>query len=285
MNVFKEIIYSIYNYKYYPNFLKNKGGKVFGVGVLLSTLYFIITMLLPVCFFMLGGGFGGLVEEIPDFKLEDGILEMEESFEFEEAGTLVYIDASPDFVFYDMEELEEELDDYYQVILMDSEKIIVKDDGEMQQMPYDALGFDFERDDLMMLAPYVYIFGLLIMIFVYIWDVAMFFFGVIFVALIGMIIASSMDKKLTFGQLYKLGVYSRTVPLLIKALVSFLPFSIPMFWVFNFGISAVILIFAIKNIPDRPVMPHMQQFAGAAAQNVNQSVYYDPRMTNTGNNK
>ena len=285
MNVFKEIIYSIYNYKYYPQFLKNKGGKVFGVGVLLSTIYFMITMLLPVGFFMLGGGFRGLVEEIPDFKIEDGILETETSFEFEEAGTLVYIDTSPDFVFYDTEELEEKLDDYHQVILMDSEKIIIKDDGEIQQMPYDALGFDFERDDLMKLAPYVYIFGLLIMIFVYLWDVAFFFVGVIFVALIGMIIASSMNKKLTFGQLYKLGVYSRTIPLLLKALLSFLPFSIPMFWVINLGISAVILIFAIKNIPDRPFVPYMQQPAGAAPQNTNQSVYYDPRKTDSWNNR
>ena len=278
MNIFKEIIYSIYNYKYYPQFMRNKGGKIFGAGLLIATIYFMISSLLPVGFFMLGGGFRGLIEEIPDFKLEDGILEIEESFKFEEAGTMVYIDTDPEFVFYNLEELEEKLDGYYQVILMDSEKIIIKDGGDIQEMPYSALGFDFERDDLLRLAPYVYIFGFLILVFGYIFDVAFFFLGVVFVALIGMIIASAMDKKLTFGQLYKMSVYSRTVPLLLKALVSLLPFSIPMFWVINFGISAVILIFAIKSIPDRPKMPQMQQQTGMPRQNMNSSVYYDPRM-------
>ena len=153
-----------------------------------------------------------------------------------------------------------------------------KDGGDIQEMPYSALGFDFERDDLLRLAPYVYIFGFLILVFGYIFDVAFFFLGVVFVALIGMIIASAMDKKLTFGQLYKMSVYSRTVPLLLKALVSLLPFSIPMFWVINFGISAVILIFAIKSIPDRPKMPQMQQQTGMPRLNMNSSVYYDPRM-------
>ena len=278
MNIFKEIIYSIYNYKYYPQFMRNKGGKIFGAGLLIATIYFMIASLLPVGFFMLGGGFRGLIEEIPDFKLEDGILEIEESFKFEEAGTMVYIDTDPEFVFYNLEELEEKLDGYYQVILMDSEKIIIKDGGDIQEMPYSALGFDFERDDLLRLAPYVYIFGFLFLVFGYIFDVAFFFLGVVFVALIGMIIASAMDKKLTFGQLYKMSVYSRTVPLLLKALVSLLPFSIPMFWVINFGISAVILIFAIKSIPDRPKMPQMQQQTGMPRQNMNSSVYYDPRM-------
>lgn len=280
MNVFKEIFYSVYNYKYYPQFLKNKKSKVFGVGVLLATLYFTITMVLPVFFFMLRGGFGALIEEIPDFCLEDGILEVEESFEYEEGDMLVCIDTSPDFVFYDMDEMGTALSDYRQVILMDSEKIIVKDDGEVQQIYYDALGFDFERDDLKVFAVYVYLIIALVMIFTYLMDVAFFFFGVIFVALIGMIIASSMDKKLTFGQLYVLGLYSRTLPLLIKALVNLLPFSVPMFWVINLGISTLILIFAIKHIPDRPIASGMQQYAGGVGQNVNRSVYYDPRMTN-----
>jgi len=282
MNVFKEIIYSIYNYKYYPNFLKNKKSKVFWVGVLLVTLYFLITMIFPATIrhFIIGGIADAIEENVPDFSLKDGILSIDKSFEFEEGDTLVYIDTSPDFVFYEMDEMEEALEDYRQVILMDSEKVIIKDSGEIQQMYYDALGLDFERDDLMKFVPYVYAFIIIFWIIAYIWDVAVFFFGVLFIAIIGMIIASCMKKQITFGQIYMMGVYSRTLPLMIKALVSFLPFSIPMFWVLNFGVSVVILVVAMNYIQDKPKAPVMQQYGGAYGQNPQGSVYYDPRMNN-----
>ena len=80
---------------------------------------------------------------------------------------------------------------------------------------------------------------------------ALFFFGVLFVALIGMAVASALKYRLTFGQLYLLGIYSRTLPLIIKALVSFLPFRIPMFWAINFGISIIILALAIKKMKEQ----------------------------------
>ena len=56
--------------------------------------------------------------------------------------------------------------------------------------------------------------------------------------------------NLSFGQLYMMGVYSRTLPLLIKALVSFLPITIPGFFIINFGISVVILICAMQKMKE-----------------------------------
>ena len=47
MNVFKEMLLSIYDYGSYSQFLKNRKGKVFGFGVLLLTIYFVLTMILP----------------------------------------------------------------------------------------------------------------------------------------------------------------------------------------------------------------------------------------------
>lgn len=280
MNVFKEMFYSVYNYKYYPQFLKNNKAKIFGVGILIVTLCFMIDTIIPAGVFMLKGGLTAAIETIPDFHLKDGILEMEESYRLDNGYTLVYVDADPDFIFYSAKELEDDLEEYEQVILMDCEKMVLKDDGEVVELYYDTLEIDFERDDLKVLIPYLYSFAVFFIIFAYFMDAGLFFFGVIFVALIGMIIASAMNKKLSFGQLYKLGVYSRTLPLILKALKNLLPFTIPMFWIINFGISAVILIAAIKNIPDRQT-PQMQQTEGMPVQpNTNGSVYYDPRMTN-----
>ena len=107
---------------------------------------------------------------------------------------------------------------------------------------------EFSKEDLMALVPSFYFMMVIIMIICYVVMTALFFFGVLFVALLGMIVASCMRYQLTFGQLYLLGVYSRVLPLLIKALVSYLPFTIPYFWVINFGLSVVIIGIAIKGM-------------------------------------
>lgn len=281
MNVFKEMIFSIYNYKYYPEFLKNRKTKVFGFGLLLVLIYFIITMVLPFAFSQLKtGGFANMLEEnVPYFCLEDGILEVEDVIELEEDDMLIYIDTDPDYVFYDIYEDAEYLDDYSQALLIDSEKLIFKDSGELQQFYFEDLDMDFDRDDLLKWIPYAYLFIAIFMVFAFIWDVAVFFFGVLFVALLGMIAASCMKKQLTFGQLYMLGVYSRTLPLLIKALVSFLPFSIPFFFIINFGISLAIIIAAIQQMKEQELTKPLE-FTSAAAANHNQSIYCDPKMTN-----
>ncbi|MFW6680095.1 DUF1189 family protein [Lacrimispora sp. AGF001] len=78
----------------------------------------------------------------------------------------------------------------------------------------------------------------------------LFFFGVLVIALIGMIVTSCLKYRLTFGQLYQISVYARTLPLLLNAIVSFLPFSIPMFGIINFGISVLFLVVAIQKMKE-----------------------------------
>lgn len=69
-------------------------------------------------------------------------------------------------------------------------------------------------------------------------------------ALLGMIVAACMKYRLTFGQLYLLGIYSRTLPLLVKALLSLLPFSIPLYFIANIGLSVLIIGCAIYNMQE-----------------------------------
>ncbi len=96
--------------------------------------------------------------------------------------------------------------------------------------------------------PSIYVIIVIFMIIAYIFMTGLFSFGVLFVALIGMIVASCMKYQLTFGQLYLLGVYSRVLPLAIKAAIIILPFNIPYFWVINFGLSIFILVRAIQHL-------------------------------------
>lgn len=253
MNIFKEMLLSIYSPESYSVFLKNKKGKVFGFGIMLMLIYFVITMGIPFAKFQITtGGITTIIEDtIPDFELSDGYLWVDDVIEFDEDGRYIYIDTDPEYVFYDADEMKEYLYDYYQVILMDSEKIIVKNNGQVQGAYFSDLDWEFSKEDLIGWVPFAYIFIVIGMVIAYIWMTALFFFGVLFVALLGMIAASCMKYQLTFGQLYLLGIYSRTLPLIIKAVLSFLPLDIPFFFIINFGISLFIIVLAIQKMKEQ----------------------------------
>ena len=271
MNIFKELALSVYSYKSYKDFLHNKKSKVFGFGVMLMLIYFTVTMVAPFVQYVAStGGFAKEMDEfIPEFELEDGYLWIDDVIEMEYDGMYIYIDTDPEYYFYDAEEMEEYLYDYYQVLLMDSEKVIMKSEGEVMGFYYSDLGVDFSKEDLLGWVPYMYMCVIIFLILAYIWMTGLFFFGVLFVALIGMIVASCMKREFTFGQLYLLGVYSRTLPLIIKAVLSLLSINIPFFVVINFGISVAIIACAIQKMKEGQLQQPLEFTSGNYNYNAN----------------
>ncbi len=259
MNVFKEMVLSIYSYKSYKEFLNNKKGKVFGFGLLLMLIYFLITVGIPFAQFHGTKGIAGQMDElIPEFELSDGRLWAEDEFVYEYGGIYIAVAANSDEVFLNARDIESSLYGYSSVWLMDSEKMILKSDGEVIEAYYSDLDMELTKSDLMGLVPYIYVAIAVVMLLAFLCMTALFFLGVIFVALMGMIAASCMNYQLTFGQLYLIGIYSRTLPLLIKAAVSFLPIKIPFFFIFNFGISVFIIIMAIQKMKEKPLQKPLE---------------------------
>ncbi len=259
MNIFREMSLSVYSFKSYKEFLNNRKSKVFLFAIVVMLIYFVLTIIVP--FFQLGSGLGAMIrEEVPDFELSNGVLWVDEIVQIDDGSNCIWVDTNPDEVFYDASEMESYYAGYINVILMDSEKVIIKNSSSaMQQYRFDELGINFSKDDLEALVPSMYFIIVVVMIITYVVMTMLFFFGVLFVALIGMIVASSMKYQLTFGQLYLLGIYSRVLPLLIKACVSWLPFTIPYFWIINFGISVVILGVVIKGMKTDLLQQQMNQ--------------------------
>ena len=260
MNIFKEMALSIYSYGSYGKFLQNKKGKVFGFGTLLILFYFMITMFIPSLIQMVApnGVLHTIVENIPEFELKDGYLQVEDTFEYDEGGVYVDIDTDPEWVFYSADEMIPYLNDYTDAILIDSEKMIVKSNGQVQELKFSDIEGEFTRYDLLQFVPWIYVIYVICMIFFYLWEAALFFLGVFFVAALGMIVASVMKVNLTFGQIYLISVYSRTLPLIIKAVLSFLPVHVPFFWLVNFGLSVFILGMAMRKLQDQAQPPQQQ---------------------------
>lgn len=249
MNVFSELVHSIYDCKSYKAFLNDKKRKTFLFGFLLVLIYFLVTIIVPfVRFQMSTGGIVRLADGvIPDFSIADGRLSVERQFEFEEGDTYVYVNTEEPGIAED--EILENLYQYGTVIIADSQNVIIKSNGQVETLMMSDLDLEITKDELIQtFRPFVTIMIAAILALIFLFMEATFFFGVIFVALLGMIVASCMQTKLTFGELYKLGIYTRTTPLLIKAVFSFLPFGIPFFWLISIGISLGYLAGAIRNM-------------------------------------
>lgn len=251
MNIVKELWASLGQFKRYVGFLENRKRKVFCFGLLLMFLYFSITILVPVIRFQVTtGGIAQIADEIiPEFEWADGTLWVERPVEYEFAGTLISIDTAPDSYLYDVDNIRGGLERYDTAILMDAEKCILKSKGEIGGYYLDEFDVTLTKAQLLEYVPMANLILIAGLILLYLWMTLLFFLGVLVVALFGMIVASCMGMHLTFGQIYLLAVYARTLPLLIKGLLSFLPFGISFFWIFNFGLSLFYLsraFYAIK---------------------------------------
>lgn len=82
MNIFKEIVLSIYHFESYQKFLKNRKSKVFCFGLLLVLVHFSFTIRAPALKFVIAdGGVASYLEEtIPEFELKNGFLSYNVSF-------------------------------------------------------------------------------------------------------------------------------------------------------------------------------------------------------------
>ena len=164
---------------------------------------------------------------------EDGVLVMIDS----ELGT--YINA------YYFSEWEEALRSYESVIIIDETSVLLKSDGEVQTMDFPA-EFELTGEDVCNMLDYVYVFVGIYLVFVYLFAVAGYFLSALFVALVGMIICSFMNQKLTFGQLYLLALYAKTLPLLIKAVLKLLTINFFGYSIIAFAVACVYVGFAIQ---------------------------------------
>lgn len=249
MNIFKEMALSVYSFKSYKEFLKNKKGKVFLFGLVLFTIYFFITIGVPMIKFQAAtGGVSVLLNEyIPDFELYQGELSLDQELELDYGDVYLYANTSPLFWIEDIEALKAEFRGYSVVLIADSEGLIAKSEGEWYETYY-TTDFNFSKLDLMAYSSYLSAIIIAILIFLYIFTGIRFFGGVLIVDLIASIAASIMKIKVTFGKTYKLGVYARTLPLLLKALISLFGISLSLSWIVNIGLSVLYVILALREI-------------------------------------
>lgn len=250
MNVFQEIFYSIAGVKHYPEFLKNKKGKVVLYVTVIVILYFVIAHLRAIPYTMdFVSDLRETVMNFPDFQLQSGKLQMEESFCYDEGEILVMMESEYGSYIKEssMSDWREMLYDYDFAFIMDETTILLKNNGEININDYsDAM--QLSRDWVYEKIDYIYVIIAVYLVFSLLFSYAGYFLAALFVALAGMIICSFMEHKLTFGQIYMLSLYAKTLPLFMKGVLKVIDCSFFGFSILAFAIACLYTGFAMHHM-------------------------------------
>lgn len=250
MNIFAEMFYSIAGAKRYPEFLKNKKGKVVLYVAMVVFLYFVLANVRAIPSTMdFVAETREAVMEFPDFQLESGYLEMEESYYYEQDDTLIMLESEYASYINSMTKSDwyEVLDYYDFVIIADETTLLLKNNGQIDIYDY-PVDMELSRDWVYGLIDYVYPIFVIYLIFAYLFSFAGYFLTALLVALVGMIICSFMNQKLTFGQIYLLSLYAKTLPLLIKGVLKLVNVSFFGFSIIAFAVACLYVGFAIHHM-------------------------------------
>ncbi|MBM7662453.1 maltodextrin utilization protein YvdJ [Bacillus mesophilus] len=189
-----------------------------------------------------------LKKDVPDFALENGELTVEgdEPIIYEEntVGETFIID---DTGTYTRESVDTLLTEYSTVVLVTKEYIITADGAEITEYRFSDFG-DFYVDKEMLLSFLPYLTWLLVLVgigIVFWFFVSKLIMGFLY-ALFGMIVASILKKKMSYGKLYSLGLYAITVPSILAIILSMIGFSLP--WVMYVAIVIVYYVLALRSL-------------------------------------
>lgn len=251
MNIFKEMIMSVSNFEAYNSFLKNKKIKVFGYGILISSIYFLLTLLIPAMLtnIKIGGLENFIQEKVPYFEYSDNELYLDKKLEYKTDSQCLIIDTSG--ISYDKRDFK----GYSSLLIIDYEKIIAVNNQTNEtiyfsQMP--EIG-DFSKDDLIEIVPVFYFYIIIVIIALYFLGIIGFFLGAFVMSLIGCIINMSAKANITYGQLFKISVYSRTLPVLLSAVISFFSLKVPFTGLISFVLSSIYIYFALTKINNKNI--------------------------------
>lgn len=246
MSFFSRIYYSMAGFGKYRYFLRQSTGKAV-VYLLLITLILGVISFIPVV-----NEYNKIVDElianfdskIPDFKFANGKLEVSSNMPIiiDDGGANIIIDTSPNAE-------EAILDNYDTVMLITSDKIIQKNYVDKTVTNLSALqGIVLTRDSVRQVLPLMKPLGIIIFILGGIFYIFGKFISALFVSLIGLVINSARNTKLSYRSIFKISVYSMTLPLLLGTFLSLLPVGIPFLWLLFYVIASVYVYGAINTI-------------------------------------
>lgn len=246
MNFASRFFYSITSFDKYRLFLRQSAGKAV-VYLLLITMAAALFVYIPAgidYFRLIDDMTANLDTKIPDFRFANGKLSVsgEMPIIIDNGAYPVIIDTSPNSE-------NTVLDQYDIVILITSDKIIQKNYVEKTISDLGAFkGLELTRDDLAKIFPIMKPIGIFVIMLMVLFYIIGKFINALIISLIGLIINKVEKTKLSYRSIFKLSVYSMTLPLIISALLNLFPSQLPFAWLLFYVIASIYLFGAIKTI-------------------------------------
>lgn len=181
---------------------------------------------------------------IPEFTFENQILKADDNFDLELAGTKIVIDTSRQFS-------KDDFGDAYGGVIFDGDSMLVKQGSVVEDILYSKLT-DGEDITLTKESMYEYKgiaknFIRITAVIMWLFSIPVFLLGALIIAAIGQLALSFIGDngmRIPFGKVYKLALYSRSLPIVLTVILSMFVNIPPMVGMF---ISIIILIKGLVN--------------------------------------
>lgn len=246
MGFFSRIYYSIAGFSKYRYFLRQGTGKAVVYLLLITLVLGVITFIPAVNEYnkIMDELIANFDSKIPDFEFANGKLEVSGKMPIiiDDGGVTIVIDTSPDAE-------EAILEQYDTVMLITSDKIIQKNYVDKTVTNLSTLqGVVLSRESIKQVLPIMKPIGIFVFIFGGIFFICGKFISAFIVSLAGIIISSIRKTNLSYRSIFKISVYSLTLPLLLCTVLSLLPVHIPYLWLIFYIIAAVYVYGVINTI-------------------------------------
>lgn len=243
---FRRIFYSITSFDKYRYFLRQSTGKAVVYLLLLSLfLGVIITVQYGIEYNrIIDGVISNMSGKIPDFELANGKLSVNGRMPIIIGGAAspIIIDTSPNAD-------EKILNQYDTAILITSDKIIQKNFASRNVTDLSQLqGFVLNRKSVEEALPLMKPLGNIIIVFIGIFFVCGKFISALIVSLLGLMVNSARNTRLTYNNIFKISVYAMTLPLFIGTVLDLAAPVFPYKWLLFYAIAFVYVVFAINSI-------------------------------------
>jgi len=251
MGFFSKVKNSIINPKAYVEFLKESVGRtvlyIFLITLILGSIISVKTIYKFADF--RDKAKEAITKDVRDFKFENGKLAVDGDMPIiikEEDGTVIIIDTSGSTS-------ESALDEYNKgMFISDTKYVNKKSPSQKDQVELSLYkDFSFDKSDILKLIDKAKVLNVFIVIFGVLWFFGKQFLFALFTALLALIVNGFVKSRVKFGEVYKLALYSLTVPIIVNTIYKLSPISgIGMWarWGIYWAIALTYLGFAFKAI-------------------------------------
>ncbi len=224
----------------YKNFLKKKKGAVALFVVILVTVSALANVLYPVI------TMGRMMRDfyaydIPYFKVENGEFFVEEEFEIAEKPIIIGLSNKKTYK-------KDNAEGFDVAVLVDKENFIIKNNSGVYSYRINDLGNDvsFDKNSVYIFKKVFVLILVFTGVFMYALSYLAFFIGVWLVRWLSSSFVRMTGLDLKKSEHFRLSIYSRTVPVLIGALLNMWGIGLP--YIFSLLISEIYLYLAFINM-------------------------------------